>query len=86
MCHARVNAGGAQKFQLFAAVFPCGMNHIHFQRHVVIHKVRQSVLVGDVYKRQVQERLRKVIIEHLDFEQLIRTYDRPNALFYCDTP
>ena len=25
----------------------------------------------------VQERLRKVIIEHLDFEQLIRTYDRP---------
>ena len=34
----------------------------------------------------VQERLRKVIIEHLDFEQLIRTYDRPNALFYCDPP
>ena len=46
-CHARVNAGGAQKFQLFAAVFPCGMNHVHFQRHVVIHKVRQSVLVGN---------------------------------------
>lgn len=34
----------------------------------------------------VQERLRKVIIEHLDFEQLIHTYDRPNALFYCDPP
>lgn len=34
----------------------------------------------------VQERLRKVIIEHLDFDQLIRTYDRANALFYCDPP
>ena len=35
---------------------------------------------------EVQERLRKVIIEHLDFEQLIHTYDRPGALFYCDPP
>ena len=34
----------------------------------------------------VQERLRKVIIEHLDFEQLIHTYDRASALFYCDPP
>lgn len=34
----------------------------------------------------VQERLRKVIIENLDFEHLIHTYDRPDALFYCDPP
>lgn len=31
----------------FCSRFPCGMNHVHFQRHVVIHKVRQSVLVGN---------------------------------------
>ena len=35
---------------------------------------------------EVQDRLRKVIIEHLDFEQVIRIYDRPGALFYCDPP
>ena len=35
---------------------------------------------------EVQKRLRKVIIENLDFERLIRTYDRPDALFYCDPP
>lgn len=35
---------------------------------------------------EVQDRLRKVIIEHLDFEQLIHSYDRPGALFYCDPP
>ena len=35
---------------------------------------------------EVQERLRKVIIEHLDFERLITIYDRPGALFYCDPP
>ena len=31
-------------------------------------------------------RLNKVVIEHLDFEHLIRTYDRPGALFYLDPP
>ena len=34
----------------------------------------------------VQERLRRVIIENLDFEHLIKIYDRENALFYCDPP
>ena len=30
--------------------------------------------------------MRKVIIENVDFEHLIKTYDRPNALFYLDPP
>ncbi len=34
----------------------------------------------------VQDRLKGVIIEHLDFERLIKIYDRPDALFYCDPP
>lgn len=34
----------------------------------------------------VQDRLQRVIIENLDFEHLIKTYDRPDALFYCDPP
>lgn len=32
------------------------------------------------------ERLSMVVIENLDFEHLIRTYDRPDALFYLDPP
>lgn len=32
------------------------------------------------------ERLNRVLIENIDFEQLIKTYDRPKALFYLDPP
>lgn len=35
---------------------------------------------------QASERLSMVVIENLDFEHLIRTYDRPGALFYLDPP
>lgn len=33
-----------------------------------------------------QERLRDVIIENRDCEDLINTYDRPDAIFYVDPP
>lgn len=33
-----------------------------------------------------KERLREVIIENVDFEQLIKTYDRPLATFFVDPP
>lgn len=35
---------------------------------------------------EVSERLKRVNIEHKDFEELIKQYDRPDALFYCDPP
>lgn len=38
------------------------------------------------YLKEVQERLKDVVIEHKDFEDLIRVYDRPGALFYADPP
>lgn len=38
------------------------------------------------YLEEVQERLKDVVIEHKDFEDLIRVYDRPGALFYADPP
>lgn len=31
-------------------------------------------------------RLRHVTIEHMSFERLIKEYDRPETLFYCDPP
>ena len=40
------------------------------------------------YLIDVQRRLMSssVVIEHKDFENLIKVYDRPKALFYCDPP
>lgn len=35
---------------------------------------------------EASRRLNRVVIENLDFEQLLRTYDRPGALFYADPP
>lgn len=34
----------------------------------------------------VEKRISSVEIEHKDFEALIKQYDRPDALFYCDPP
>jgi len=41
------------------------------------------------YLTEVEQRLNSgagVVIEHKDFENLIKVYDRSNALFYCDPP
>lgn len=40
------------------------------------------------YLTDVQQRLLSpsVVIEHKDFENLIKVYDRPTAFFYCDPP
>jgi len=34
----------------------------------------------------VRERLSRVVIERKDFDDLIKVYDRKDALFYCDPP
>ena len=31
-------------------------------------------------------RLQRVVVENRDFERLIRQYDRPDTMFYCDPP
>ncbi len=38
------------------------------------------------YLTLVQERLKNVVIENKDFEDLIKVYDRPRALLYLDPP
>ena len=38
------------------------------------------------YLEQVQYRLKGVVIENRDFEPILKTYDRPDALFYLDPP
>ena len=42
--------------------------------------------ISSDYLEDVENRLKSVVIEHKDFENLINVYDRPNALFYCDPP
>jgi len=42
------------------------------------------VLLGMVWR--IFERLERVTIENLDFEELLRRYDRPHTFFYCDPP
>ena len=38
------------------------------------------------YLEQIENRLKYVVIEHKNFDNLIQVYDRPGALFYCDPP
>lgn len=46
----------------------------------------KSIDTAAAYLEKVKERLRGVNIEHKDFEDLIRVYDRKDALFYLDPP
>jgi len=49
--------------------------------------VRPKDLTSAVgFLREASARLKNVVIENVDFEQLIKTYDRPAALFYLDPP
>ena len=38
------------------------------------------------YLEDISHRLSKVVIEHMDFERLLKVYDRPDARFYLDPP
>lgn len=38
------------------------------------------------YLQEVSKRLNRVVIENVDFERLVKTYDRPGALLYLDPP
>lgn len=38
------------------------------------------------YLTEVSARLKRVVIENQDFEKIIKSYDRPGALFYLDPP
>ena len=46
----------------------------------------KTIDTASAYLEKIKERLRGVNIEHKDFADLIRVYDRENALFYLDPP
>ena len=43
LCETRVDAGGAKELQLFAVISPCGMNDVHLQHHILVHKICRSL-------------------------------------------
>jgi len=47
---------------------------------------RKNLINAVEYLSKVTERLKNVVIENKDFADLIKVYDRPNALFYRDPP
>jgi DNA adenine methylase len=51
-------------------------------------KVRDKSSVSHLRERAelVKQRLQAVIIEHLDWEQVIERYDGPETFFFCDPP
>lgn len=48
--------------------------------------IRKDVTKMTEYLTRIENRLSTVIIEHKDFEDLLRVYDRPCAFFYLDPP
>lgn len=48
--------------------------------------VKKNLTKGIEYLMDIKQRLNGVVIENKDFENLIKVYDRPKALFYLDPP
>ena len=46
----------------------------------------KDLIKASEYLSQVSLRLKKTIIENIDFERLVKLYDRTGALFYADPP
>lgn len=47
---------------------------------------RKNMITTIKYLSEVTKRLKNVVIENKNFADLIRVYDRPKALLYCDPP
>lgn len=47
---------------------------------------KRNIVGAAEYLSEVQKRLQRTVIENKDFESLVKTYDRPGALFYLDPP
>lgn len=48
--------------------------------------IKKDITTMTEYLSRIQERLSGVVIENKDFENLIKVYDRPDALIYLDPP
>lgn len=82
-CRERLNDAGFTDIQRAAMYYVC--IRISFGADTRSFGCAPNGLDTSCFEN-IEKRLRRVVIEHKDFENLIRQYDRPNALFYCDPP
>lgn len=68
----------ARYFYLIKCSFGANKNDFGTNKRNLINAVS--------YLSKVTDRLKNVVIENKDFADLIKVYDRPQALFYCDPP
>lgn len=47
---------------------------------------KKNLINSIEYMKDIHDRLQNVVIENMDFERLIKVYDRSKALFYLDPP
>ncbi|MDE6666627.1 MAG: DNA adenine methylase [Ruminococcus sp.] len=80
---AKMNVSGFTDIQR-AGMFYI-LNKISYGSNMRTFGGRKRNLSGE-YLSEISERLKDVVIENLDFERLIKKYDHPKALFYCDPP
>ncbi len=71
-------------YYLLRHAFANAPRAFNFGYHVT-QKGSATLPAGDLLEK-VHQRLQRVIIERLDFEDVIRRYDRPHTIFYADPP
>jgi DNA adenine methylase len=64
--------------------FSFGSKGEHFANRIDQPKKNLDLVARQI--QQVAERLRHVVVECGDYEAIIRRYDSPDTLFYCDPP
>ena len=80
---AKMRLSGFTDIQRAAMFFV--MARLSFGANMRTFGGRQRNLSGDCLT-EVEERLESVVIENMDFCELIKRYDCDGALFYCDPP
>ncbi len=68
----------ARYFYLIKCSFGCKKENFATRTKVITNTLERFV--------GIQERLKRVVIENRDFEELIKLYDSPETLFYIDPP
>lgn len=82
---SQLQAEGLTDIQRAARFFYLLKNSFGCDKRTYATSGKSNVRAID-YLEQVQLRLKGVVIENRDFEPILRTYDRPDALFYLDPP
>lgn len=84
-CVAQYNQRGLTDIQRAARFY--SMIKLSFGADLKSFGVRARDMQKTIaYLKEVSKRLNRVVIENVDFERLIKTYDREAALFYLDPP